>query len=87
VEQQLHALEERTNARFDELETKMESLPEATAEAVCKKVTVNGVSDYVTKQDIFDVVKAALEHVGATRNCAASASGSAGDDGDCDDPM
>ena len=28
-----------------------------------------------TKQDIFDVVKAALEHVGATRNCAASASG------------
>ena len=87
VEQQLHAFEERTNARFDEMETRIENLPQATAEAVCKKVTVNGVSDYVTKQDIFDVVKAALESAGSTRQYAASASSSAGDDGGCDEPM
>jgi len=87
VEQQLHAFEERTNARFDEMETRIERLPQATAEAVCKKVTVNGVSDYVTKQDIFDVVKAAFESAGSTRQHAASAHSSAGDDCGCDDPM
>jgi hypothetical protein len=87
VEQELHAFEERTNARFDDLETKVDGLPQATAEAVCKKVTVNGVSDYVTKQDIFDVVTRALASAGAAPNCAA-ASGSAADDaGGCDDAM
>jgi hypothetical protein len=88
IEQQVHALEVRTDARFDELEKKIEALPAITAEEICRKVTVNGVSDYVTKQDIFEVVKAAFHAAGPVAHSGGeSMSGAAEARDDYDDGM
>jgi hypothetical protein len=61
IEQQINQLEEHTASRFKGLEEKIELLPNLTADAVCRKATVNGVSDYVTRDDLFQVVTRAIQ--------------------------